>query len=70
MIIPIEQLNQDTLNAVIEHYVLREGTDYGEKEISFKQKVAQVRALLERGEAQLVYSELHESIDIVVKNNL
>lgn len=64
MIIPIEQIQAETLTAIIESYVLREGTDYGEQELSFAQKVEQVRHQLLSGQAVLVYSELHESIDI------
>lgn len=64
MIIPIEQLEAETLTAIIESFVLREGTDYGEQEHSFEQKVEQARLQLRNGQAVLVYSELHESVDI------
>lgn len=64
MIIPIEQLPVETLMTIIESYVLREGTDYGEQEQSFEQKVEQVKLQLLNGQAVLVYSELHESVDI------
>jgi uncharacterized protein len=40
---------------VIESFVLREGTDYGEREYSLEQKVAQVRAQLERGQARILF---------------
>ena len=36
MIIPFEQLDKDTLYNLIESYVLREGTDYGEVEASIE----------------------------------
>jgi len=45
--------------------VLREGTDYGEEEVSLAQKVAQVREQLQRGEALLEFSEEHESVTII-----
>ncbi len=64
MIIPYQSLSPDTLNTLIEHFVLREGTDYGLREYSLAQKVAQVRTQLETGEAVIVYSELHESVNI------
>jgi hypothetical protein len=35
-------LEPDTLRAVIESFVLREGTDYGEHETSLEAKVAQM----------------------------
>lgn len=66
MKIPHQQLDEATLTALIEHFVLQEGTDYGEHEVALADKVAAVRAQLEQGEAMIVYSELHESVNIVV----
>jgi len=68
MIIPFEQLDKDTLYNLIESYVLREGTDYGEQEFSIESKVAQVNQQLKSGEAMVFFSELHESVTIISKN--
>ncbi|KPZ61313.1 YheU family protein [Pseudoalteromonas sp. P1-7a] len=68
MIIPFEQLDKDTLYNLIESYVLREGTDYGEQEVSIQSKVAQVNQQLKNGEAMVFFSELHESVTIISKN--
>ena len=46
--------------------MLREGTDYGEREASLDQKVAQVLRQLERGEAQIIFDATLQSVDIVV----
>lgn len=67
MIIPIEELDAETLQNIVESVVLREGTDYGEEELSFATKVEQLLTQLRNGEAVLQYSELHESVDIVPK---
>jgi len=67
MIIPLEQLSQDTLNAIIEDFILREGTDYGAVAATKADKVAQVKSQLDKGLAVLVYSELHESVNILPK---
>ncbi len=67
MIIPIEALSSDALASIIDAFVLREGTDYGETEISFNEKVAQVKQQLEQGELVLVFSELHQSVNIMSK---
>lgn len=67
MLIPIEELQEDTLLAVIESFVLREGTDYGETEFSLQDKVNQVHRQLLAGDALLVYSELHQTVNIVAK---
>jgi len=65
MIIPLEQLNQDTLHSIIEDFILREGTDYGAIDATKEDKTAQVMLQLKQGSAVLVYSELHESVNIL-----
>lgn len=69
MIIPINQVQADTLRNIAESFVLREGTDYGEIEASFEDKVEQVLENLRSGEAVLVYSELHDSVNIRHKDD-
>lgn len=64
MIIPWQHIAPETLDNLIREFVLREGTDYGDVEVSLDEKVAQVRAQLQAKQAVIVYSELHESIDI------
>ncbi len=65
MIIPLEQLSSETLTAIIEDFILREGTEYGTFDVSKQDKIDQVRQQLEQGIAVLVYSELHESVNIL-----
>jgi len=65
VIIPWQDLDPDTLYSLIESFVLREGTDYGEHERSLEQKVADVKHQLQTGEAVLVWSELHETVNIM-----
>ena len=67
MIIPWQDLDSDTLNNLLEHFVLREGTEYGEHDVSLADKVDEVRQQLKQGLAVIAYSELHESINIVSK---
>ena len=61
-----DDLEPDTLRAVIESFVLREGTDYGEHEISLEDKVAQVLLQLRRGEAHITFDPATESVNVVV----
>ena len=65
MIIPWQDLDPETLDNLIESFVLREGTDYGEHEHSLADKVADVKQQLKTGEAVLVWSELHETVNIM-----
>jgi uncharacterized protein YheU (UPF0270 family) len=66
VVIPYRELSETALRGVLESFVLREGTDYGEHEVSLDQKVAHVMRQLERGEAQIVFDTVLESVDIVV----
>ncbi|MCX8958894.1 YheU family protein [Erwinia psidii] len=70
MIIPWQDLETETLNNLIESFVLREGTDYGEHERSLAQKVNDVHLQLRNGEAVLVWSELHETVNIMRRGQL
>jgi len=65
VVVPYSELAADLLHAVVESYVLREGTDYGEKEFSLEDKVAHVIGQLKRGEAQIVFDPESESVSIV-----
>lgn len=68
MIIPWQELTPETLENLIEAYVLREGTDYGEHEKTLQQKVDDVKQQLVSGRIVLVWSELHESINFMPEN--
>jgi uncharacterized protein YheU (UPF0270 family) len=66
--VPHTALAQDVLRAVIESFVLREGTDYGERELSLDDKVRRVVRLLERGDARIVFDPRTESVDVVTQD--
>ncbi|MCJ2378804.1 YheU family protein [Vibrio sp. ZSDZ34] len=70
MIIPWQQIAEETLENLIKEFVLREGTDYGESELSLSEKVDQVRHQLRSGDAVIVFSELHETVDIQLRRQL
>ena len=65
VVVPYTELAADLLHAVVESYVLREGTDYGEKEYSLEDKVAHVIARLKRGEARIVFDPESETVSII-----
>ena len=64
MIIPWQELNEETLRKIAESFILREGTDYGAEELSLAQKTDNLLAKIHNGSAVIIWSELHESIDI------
>ncbi len=55
--IPHRRLSPEALRGVIEEFITREGTDYGEREYTLEEKVAQVEAALERSEAILLFDD-------------
>ena len=67
MLIPWQQLNADTLQRLIESYVLREGTDYGAEEVSLQVKTDAVLAQIQRGQVVILFSEQHESVDLLTR---
>jgi uncharacterized protein YheU (UPF0270 family) len=68
VVVPYAELAADLLHAVVESYVLREGTDYGEREFSLDEKVAHVIGQLKRGEAQIMFDPETETVSIVRVN--
>lgn len=70
MLIPWQELDSTTLEALIESFVLREGTDYGEQEVPLSTKVEQVKQQLIKGDVVILWSELHESVSIMRKEDV
>jgi len=70
VIVPYQDVPQESLINLISAFVLREGTDYGDVEVSLEQKIQQVLDALKANEAHIVYSELEESFDIVSTDSL
>jgi uncharacterized protein YheU (UPF0270 family) len=65
VVVPHADLSAEALLGVIESFILREGTDYGWREVAHDEKVAQVRRQLERGEARILFDPLDASVTIV-----
>ncbi len=63
--IPYTELSAQILRAVVESFVLREGTDYGERELPLDEKVARMMAQLEMGEASIVFDPASDSVTIL-----
>ena len=49
------QLKKETLMALVESYILREGTDYGEVEYSLEEKTDMVLKQIKNKKAWLIY---------------
>ncbi len=62
---PYDQLNPETLNSVIEEFVTRDSTDYGEFEVPLKTKISQVLGQLKSGKAVIVFDQESETCNIL-----
>jgi uncharacterized protein len=63
--IPYDQLNPETLHGVIEEFVTRAGTDYGEIEVSLETKISQVLGQLKSRKAVIVFDQATETCNIL-----
>lgn len=68
--IPVDRLEEDTLTAIIEEYVTRESTEYGEREYSLAEKIQQVRRQLTSRSAVILFDEATESCVIVSRSQI
>ena len=69
MIIPISELSNEVLHNIAEEFVLREGTDYGELELSLEQKVARVLNQIQRNQVLIVYSDQSKTVNLMSKQD-
>jgi len=70
LIIPYQQLPSETLQSLIEEFVTRDGTDYGEIETGLDQRVEQVMNRLRSGEAVILFSQSTGQCNIVASSTL
>jgi uncharacterized protein YheU (UPF0270 family) len=63
--VPPQRLEANVLQALLEEYASRDGTDYGERELSLEQKVGSLRGLMHRGELLILYDVDSEHWDLV-----
>ena len=70
LIIDWKSLSDDALDGIVEEFVTREGTEYGDAEVALSTKVSQVRGQLKRGEAVVVWDSSLETASIVPANSI
>ena len=69
MIIPPSQLNPDVLNNILEEFITREGTDYGQQELNLQEKVARLHPQVMKGEVLIVFDERLQNIQLLSKED-
>ena len=64
--IPLQALSPEALIGVIDAFILREGTDYGDRVYTLDEKRDRVRRLLESNKEQIQFHPESEFIDIAL----
>jgi len=67
--IPVNRLSQEALQGVIEEFISRDGTDYGEIEVSRETNFMQVKCKLENGVAVLIFDDETETTNIFLADD-
>ncbi|MFZ4440509.1 MAG: YheU family protein [Syntrophales bacterium] len=67
--IPVDKLSPEALQGVIEEFISRAGTDYGEIEASTDTKFQQVKQKLENGLAVLIFDDETETTNIFLADD-
>ena len=60
-----EFVSKDILNSIIQEFVLREGTNYGDVEFSLETKIKQVEKQILRGDVKVVFDPNTESVTLM-----
>lgn len=68
MLIDYQDVSTDALNNLIDEFVLREGTEYGESDFSLAEKSIAVLLQIKAREVLILYSELNKSVTLITKS--
>jgi uncharacterized protein len=68
-VIPVNKLSSEALQGVIEEYISRDGTDYGDIEVSLATKFRQVKHKMENGLAVLIFDDESATTNIFLHDD-
>ena len=67
--IPVNKLSVKALRGVINEFISRDGTDYGEMEVTWETKFRHVKDKLKNGSAVLIFDDETETTNILLVND-
>jgi len=70
LVLSPDDVSEAALVGLVEEFVSRDGTDYGEVERSLEQKVTAVRQQLSSGEVRIVFDREEEAVNLVNARDL
>ena len=68
--VPAERISPEALSAILDEFILREGTDYGHSDATLEDKRLKVQKQLSSGRAVIVYSTLTENTTLMLAGEL
>lgn len=63
--VPPDLLEEGILQALLEEYASRDGTDYGERELSLEQKVGSLRGMMNSKQLSILFDVECEQWDLL-----
>lgn len=69
-IIPADELRPETLQAVLEEFVTREGAVHGHRDVPVESQISTLLRQVRSGAAMIVYDEATESCGVVTAEQL
>jgi len=70
LIVPAERLSPEALSGLIEEFVTRSGTDYGQREASLDEKCSALRKQLLNGRAVIISDPSSQTCNIVLSEDI
>lgn len=68
--IPLDRLAPELLEALMEEFILREGTDYGDQELSLDGKKSRLRRQLSSGDVAITFDPASENCNLLTRQQL
>jgi len=69
-LVPHQQIPNELLTKLLDSFINREGTDYGHVELALEEKRANLKQLLQRGEAFIAYDGETETFNLLSKTEV
>lgn len=65
VIVPYDELSREALHGLVEEFVTRDGTDYGEFEVPVETRISQIIGQLKSGKVVIVFDLESETSNIL-----
>ncbi len=70
LVISPTDVGREALEGLVQEFVSRDGTDYGDVEWTLEQKACAVKSQLDSGEVRIVFDREQERVNLVVARDL